>query len=261
MLRIFMSICAFLCLTMAGGVNPCLAYDGSVVGGYMASLAPSAANTTGTTQTAVFKLTDKKGGLVGSFWFSQIGGVSTYGGVSVYFLPAQENTVNAWNNAERIPIMLNENCLSGETSIPKEFSAPATKYGRFEYEVQQTIARPTGTGEGGVTFYGHAFLVDATQGIDVAAVRTGPTQTFIINASSGTSSVTIPDGTRKLIVSLRGDDIVWRPDGTNPTATDGYTLSQGDYLILDSNEQADNFRFGLASGGTGASVYATPYTK
>ncbi len=238
--------------------NPCLGAEGSIVDGYLSTTAPTDANTSGATKTPVFKLTDKRGGLVGNFWFDAIGGITTYAGVSVYYLPANENTTIAWNNAERIPIMLNENVVSGETSVPKEFSAPATLYGRFEYEIQQTIAAQDNVT---ASLSGHAFLVDATKMIDTAPVRTGPMVPYPINNNSGVSSLLVPNGTRRVVISLRGDDIVWTPDGSSPDDNNAYTLSQGDYLTLDSNEQADNFRFRVASGGTGTTVYATPYTK
>lgn len=239
---------------------PAMAAPGSIVDATLLDVSPSAANTTGTTKTAVFDVAKLEGGLVGNFWATEISGISTYGGVSVYYLPAQENNDLAWDKAERIPIYLNENALSGDTTVPKEFSAPATKWGRFEIEIQQTIDRPTGA-DGGVSFYGHAFLVDSSKMIDVSPVRCGPTFEYVVNTSSGTSSLHVPDGTRKMIISLRGSDIVWTPDGTAIEGNNDYTLSQGDYLVLTSREQAENFRFGEASAGTGSTLYATPYTK
>lgn len=236
------------------------AAPGSIIDATLFSVSPSAANTTGTTMTAVYDVSKLQGGLVGNFWFSAVGGISTYGGVSTYFIGAQENTDLAWINAERIPIELNLNPLTGTTTEPKEFSAPATKWGRFEYEIQQTIDRPGGA-DGGVTLYGHAFLVDSTKMIDVAPVRCGPTLEYYVNTNSGTSGLTVPKGTRKMIISIRGSDIVWTPDGTDIEGNNDYTLSQGDYLILTSREQANNFRFGSAAAGTGSTLYGTPYTK
>lgn len=246
-----------LCLLM---VAPAMGADRSIVPATLFSLAPSAANTTGTTKTAVFDMTRYQHGVIGNFWFSQVGGLTTYGAVSAYFLPANENTDVAWENAERIPILLNENAVTGVTTKPSEFSGPACRYGRFEYEVQQTVARQDGA-DGGVSLWGHALFQDANTMLDVAPVRCGPTVSYVINTSSGTSSLTVPKGTRKMIISLRGSDIVWRPDGQNVTANSDYTLSQGDYLILTSREQCDNFRFGEADSGTGSTVFATPYTK
>lgn len=256
----FWSILGIVSLLLVLAGNPALAAPGSIATATLLDLSPSAANTTGTTPTQVFDCSKLDAGIIGSFWFSQIGGITNYAGVSIFFLPSMENSDIAWEKAERIPIILGLNPVSGNTTNPMEFSAPACKWGRFEYQIQQTIARQEGA-DAGVSLYGHAFLIDSTKMIDIAPVRCGPTMEYVVNTSSGTSSLTVPAGTRKMIVSLRGSDIVWTPDGTNIEGNNDYTLSQGDYLILTSKEQADNFRFGEAASGTGSTVYATPYTK
>jgi len=85
---------------------------------------------------------------------------------------------------------------------------------------------------------------------------------YVINANSGVSTLTIPDGAWKMFIGVKGNDVAWSLDpDENVITSSGMVLNDGDYLTLDDYNQINNFSFALEDGGSGATVWAVALSK
>jgi hypothetical protein len=72
-------------------------------------------------------------------------------------------------------------------------------------------------------------------------------------------TLTKPASAVSALITVQGDDVRWKGYTTDPVALSGALLDEGDYLLLDSPSQIENFGVILKSGGSGATVYVIYY--
>lgn len=78
---------------------------------------------------------------------------------------------------------------------------------------------------------------------------------------SGTTVYTLTrtSGAVKALVGVQGDTVRWKGHDTNPTADNGNLLYVGDYLLLESSDEIDNFKVILDDATSGATTYIIYY--
>ena len=78
---------------------------------------------------------------------------------------------------------------------------------------------------------------------------------------SGTTvyTLTATSGSISALVSIQGDAVRWKASSTDPTATNGALLYNGDYLFLTSPYEISGFSAILSSGGSGTTLYVIYY--
>jgi hypothetical protein len=54
-----------------------------------------------------------------------------------------------------------------------------------------------------------------------------------ITSLASSTALTVPDGTCLALIQAQGQDVRWRDDGTDPTATVGMLLSAGESMEYD----------------------------
>lgn len=59
---------------------------------------------------------------------------------------------------------------------------------------------------------------------------------------SSAQGVTVPSGANYALIRCESQNVRWRDDGTNPTASVGYPLNVGEELLYDSQDIA-NLKF------------------
>ena len=64
---------------------------------------------------------------------------------------------------------------------------------------------------------------------------------------SASVGLTVPDGATRAVIQAEGDDVRWRDDGTDPTATVGMILAQN--TSLDYSGDLNEIEFIEAAGG------------
>lgn len=64
--------------------------------------------------------------------------------------------------------------------------------------------------------------------VDAAQTPLGYEQ---LTTLSSAKAFTVPTGAVRLVVQAEGDDLRWRDDGTNPTASVGMILLEGDSIV------------------------------
>ena len=81
-------------------------------------------------------------------------------------------------------------------------------------------------------------------------------------AVSGTTVYTLTPSSTSVVsafINVQGGPIRWKGYTTDPTTTNGSLMNDGDYLLLDSRYQVDNFGAILDSTGSGATIYIIYY--
>lgn len=173
-------------------------------------------------------------------------------GVSIYVIGynARESG-ELYQAAERIPVALNLQ-LSGSSLVP----IPA---GVFDYDFVYPEF------ESNCTAWA-APEIDFIWTDDDKPNRDTPpllvrSDTLVINASSGVSTITLRDGVRRVTVEVEGDDMRYDITGDDPPADSGPYLSEPYRLTLNSRRDAGNFKFRETSGGSGTTVTVKQYTR
>lgn len=207
-------------------------------------------NNGGVSECQVFeigKMADVGG--IGTFQWKSLSGATDITGISVFFRASNVNTDEAWALTEQIPVILDENTLTGNTNWAKTFAIPDTYFLRFEFEcVSSSTAY-------GVTPYGIVHFRSGGDWRPHMPIIIG-TEYLAINANSGVSSLTVPDGTRSTCIMFQGDTVRSRSDGTDPTTVEGTVWDEGDAWIIDGNKtgEAGDVKFTMSSGGSGTTI-------
>ncbi len=215
---------------------------------------PSGASVTGVSPCAVIEMGRLYSEGIGTFQWESLAGATTVVGVSVWVKCSNVNTVTAWGLANRIPIVIGENTVSGATGEPKVFKFPPTYFMRPEMQAcLEGVVSGTTLGLG-VTPYAKMALRggagwEAPQGFGVAGISS-----YVVNSLSGTSSLTIPEGAEVVVVVPLDNEIRYTTDGTTPTS-ESALLTTNSRLTL-SKREARLFKF---KGGVAANSRVKPH--
>lgn len=76
---------------------------------------------------------------------------------------------------------------------------------------------------------------DGQKVVDGSLEPAGCSQITDLSSAVG---LTIPDGTKLMLIQAEADDLRWRDDGTDPTASVGMLLADGDTLVYNGNPRA-----------------------
>ena len=201
----------------------------------------SGASVSGVSPCAVIEMGHMYSEGIGAFQWESLAGATTVVGVSVWVKCSNVNTVTAWALAERIPIVIGENTVSGDTGVPKVFKFPPTYFMRPEMQacLEGVVS---GTTQGlGVTPYAKMTLRggagwEGAQGFGVSGISV-----YTVSSASGTSSLVIPEGAQVIVIVTEDGGMRYNVDGTAPTS-DSALLSAGSRLTI-SKREAKLLRF------------------
>ena len=169
------------------------------------------------------------------------------------YLQASE-TEAGLSGAEKIPIFVAESVTSETTPWSRPVDVIHDKYAKISFKSDCTVWATSGMS---------VWTVKADPGLTIQPVRTGGTTVYEINTNSGVSSIdTVPEGTRKTVVTCKGSDVYYRLDATDPNASWGEILDENDEpLVILGYQAAEDFRFRESLGGSGSSLFVTHYTR
>lgn len=133
---------------------------------------------------------------------------------------------------------------------------------RWVYVPPADLARIYFVSEGGTTPFDRAIgkLIASEVPLDVPDSRVlipASPAFYVVNTSSGVSTMTIPAGASKTYVRVSGSDIRYTLDGTTPDAASSMVLSQDQILEIVGRNAAQAFKFRETTGGSGSTVYPT----
>ncbi|MFH2077066.1 MAG: hypothetical protein ABIJ57_17285 [Pseudomonadota bacterium] len=155
-----------------------------------------------------------------------------------------------WAAVEPVYFLKDKAVNSGDSPYTVWINAPPADRGRVYFETSGPIAIDVA----------QAKLIASEIPLNVSdtvvLIPASPAS-YVVNASSGVSSMTVPAGASKTYVRVAGSDIRYTLDGTTPDANSSMILSQGQTLEIDGRGLAQAFKFRETSGGTGSTVWPT----
>lgn len=166
----------------------------------------------------------------------------------------QSETESGLATAEKRPLFIAKDITSGSTPWVVSVDTPVARYAKFMFESDCTAWATAGVS---------VFFARAKPGQVFEPVKVGGTTTYELNANSGVSSIdTVPEGTRRTVVTVKGSDIYYSVDASTPNASYGQVLKEShEPLVILGYQQARNFYFRSSLSGTGTSVFVTHYDR
>ena len=221
----------------------------------------------GVSESEPIRLPASNEGYTGFFQFTSIDDASGADDLSVYYRTSvnrpKQRTYNGspvisgdsvyavsygeWDLKEKRPIVIDINTNTGATAFSYPFVIePYAQYVRIEYECGSTY----GVTPQGIAHFTSGIVGEGQQSILIS------TEMIYMNANSGVSILTIPDGTRETEINISGVSVMWTSNGVDPGTSGAPFWTEGDTYIIEGNKTGPASQIRMRSGAGASSATA-----